>query len=75
MLGQRSGRVTLVNVQERVLPRHVFATITAARRGAYTWIDSWYNARRHHSAIGYLSPLQYEHQLARQAHQTAHRAA
>ncbi|MDN6442526.1 MAG: IS3 family transposase [Acidipropionibacterium jensenii] len=40
--------------------RHVFATIDAARRGAYTWIDGWYNARRRHSAIGYISPLEYE---------------
>ncbi len=40
--------------------RHVFATIDDARRGAYTWIDGWYNARRRHSGIGYLSPLEYE---------------
>ena len=40
--------------------RHVFTTIAAARRGAYTWIDGWYNARRRHSAIGYISPLEYE---------------
>lgn len=40
--------------------RHVFATIAAARRGAYGWIDSWYNARRRHSGIGYISPLEYE---------------
>ena len=37
--------------------RHVFATIDAARRGSYAWIDGWYNARRRHSAIGYISPL------------------
>jgi len=53
----------------------LFPTIDAARRGAYTWIDAWYNARRRHSAIGYLSPLQYEHQLADQATQTVHQAA
>lgn len=40
--------------------RHVFATIDAARRGAYTWIDGWYNAQRRHSRIGYISPLEYE---------------
>ena len=40
--------------------RHVFATIEAARRGSYTWIDGWYNAHRRHSAIGYISPLEYE---------------
>ncbi|MFV0452468.1 MAG: IS3 family transposase, partial [Propioniciclava sp.] len=55
--------------------RHVFATIADARRGVYTWIDGWYNARRHHSKIGYISPLQYEAQLARQATQTAPMAA
>jgi transposase InsO family protein len=40
--------------------RHTFTTIDAARRAAYTWIDGWYNARRRHSGIGYLSPLEYE---------------
>lgn len=40
--------------------RHVFTTIKAARRGSYAWIDGWYNARRRHSSIGYLSPLEYE---------------
>ena len=51
--------------------RHVFATIADAGRGVY----AWYNARRRHSSIGYLSPLQYEHHLARQADQTALQAA
>lgn len=40
--------------------RHVFATISDARRAAYTWIDGWYNAHRRHSSIGYISPLEYE---------------
>ena len=40
--------------------RHVFPTINDARRGAYTWIDGWYDARCRHSGIGYLSRLEYE---------------
>ena len=55
--------------------RHVFTTIDDARRGVYTWIDGFYNARRRHSSIGYISPLQYETHLARQADQTALLAA
>ena len=55
--------------------RHAFGTIAAARQGVYAWIDGFYNARRRHSAIGYISPLQYEHHLARQATQTAPKAA
>jgi transposase InsO family protein len=43
--------------------RHVFPTIAKARRGVYVWIDSWYNARRRHSKIRYLSPLAYERRL------------
>ena len=49
--------------------------IADARRGVYAWIDSWYNARRRHSKISYLSPLQYEHHLAQQADQPALQAA
>jgi transposase InsO family protein len=43
--------------------RHVFSTIAQARHATYIWIDSWYNARRRHSALGYLSPLHYEQHL------------
>ena len=43
--------------------RHVFTTLDQLRRATYVWIDSWYNARRRHSALGYLSPLEYERRL------------
>ena len=47
--------------------RHVFTTLDELRQGTYTWIDAWYNARRRHSAIGYISPLEYEQRLHQQA--------
>jgi transposase InsO family protein len=47
--------------------RHVFTSIEQLRRETYVWIDSWYNARRRHSAIGYLSPLEYEQRLVENA--------
>jgi transposase InsO family protein len=46
--------------------RHVFTSLEQLRRGTYVWIDSWYNAKRRHSALGYLSPLEYERHLAGQ---------
>jgi len=46
--------------------RHVFTTLEELQRGTYVWIDSWYNARRRHSALGYLSPLEYERRLEEQ---------
>jgi len=47
--------------------RHVFTTLEQLRRAAYVWIDSWYNAKRRHSALGYLSPLEYERRLLTRA--------
>jgi len=43
----------------------------------FEWIEAWYNPRRRHTALGNLSPVDYEHQLqARQAlHTTAEPAA
>ena len=45
----------------------MFTTLDELRRATYMWIDSWYNARRLHSALGYLSPLEYERRLEEQA--------
>jgi len=45
----------------------VFTTLDQLRTGTYTWIDGWYNAQRRHSAIGYISPLEYERRLLQKA--------
>lgn len=47
--------------------RHVFTSLDQLRQATYLWIDAWYNARRRHSALGYISPLQYEQRLLQQA--------
>jgi transposase InsO family protein len=47
--------------------RHVFTSLEQLRRATYVWIDSWYNARRRHSAIGYIPPLEYERRLMESA--------
>ena len=35
-----------------------------ARREVFTFIEGWYNPHRRHSAIRYISPIQYEKQYA-----------
>jgi putative transposase len=43
-----------------LLERRSFQTKTAARLAVFSWIEGWYNPRRRHSALGYLSPTDYE---------------
>jgi len=43
-----------------LLDRQRFATPAAARLAVFDYIEGWYNPRRRHSALDYLSPLGYE---------------
>jgi hypothetical protein len=47
-----------------LLARQRFDNQSAARTAVFAFIEGFYNRRRRHSAIGYLSPVDYEHQLA-----------
>ena len=37
-----------------------FASRTAARQCVFEYIEVWYNLQRRHSALGYLSPVEFE---------------
>jgi len=47
-----------------LLDRHKFKNQAEARTAVFAFIEGFYNRRRRHSAIGYLSPVDYERQLA-----------
>ena len=53
-LGHAVGRKRVARLM-RVAGSHV-----EARRAVFEFIEGWYNPRRRHSAIGYLSPQDYE---------------
>ena len=38
-----------------------------AQQAIFEFIEHWYNPERRHSTLGYVSPLQYEHQLRQMA--------
>lgn len=42
--------------------RHTFATRAEAIEAVSRWINTVYNTRRRHSALGYISPLHFEQQ-------------
>src|SRR5262249_32452943 len=59
-----------------LLDRCRFQTQTEARSAVFAFIEGFYNPRRRHSSIGYLSPVDYEHRhhaatVDRDAHQPA----
>jgi putative transposase len=43
-----------------LLDRRSFKTKTEARTALFTYIEGWYNPRRRHSGLGYLSPANFE---------------
>lgn len=43
-----------------LLDRRSFRSKTEARLALFTWLEGWYNPRRRHSRLGYLSPANFE---------------
>ena len=46
-----------------LLMKHNWHTRAEARRAIFQYIETWYNRKRRHSTLGYLSPAEYEQQL------------
>jgi putative transposase len=44
------------------LDRQAWRSVEDVRAAVFEWIETWYNRRRRHSSLGYLSPLEYESQ-------------
>jgi putative transposase len=47
-----------------LLDRYSFATQSEARMAVFKFIEGWYNPRRRHSALGQLSPINFERKKA-----------
>jgi putative transposase len=45
---------------KKELIRRSWPTRRQAQTAIFTWIEAWYNRRRRHSSLGYLSPAAYE---------------
>ncbi len=50
------------SLKKELIYRHTWPTRPEARTAVFEYIEGWYNARRRHSTLGYLSPADYEHQ-------------
>ena len=47
-------------MQRELLDRQRWASRAALGSAIFEWIEAFYNPRRRHSALGYLSPVQFE---------------
>ena len=52
------------SLKRELIHRCTFANREEARSAVFEWIAVWYNRKRRHSALGYLSPEQFEQQLS-----------
>ncbi|GAB1639678.1 IS3 family transposase [Krasilnikovia sp. MM14-A1259] len=59
-------------IKTELLHRQPWPTHAAARQAIFEYVEGWYNTRRRHSTLGYLSPAEYE---ATHCHQPAAQAA
>ena len=46
-----------------LITRRTWRTHAEARQAIFTYIETWYNRKRRHSTLDYVSPVQYEQQL------------
>ena len=46
-----------------LLMKNDWHTREEARRGIFRYIETWFNRKRRHSTLGYVSPAEYEEQL------------
>ncbi len=59
------------SLKRELVHRYVFPDRASARRAIFAWINR-YNTRRRHSTLGYIPPIEWEHQYRQpQANQAA----
>jgi transposase InsO family protein len=47
-------------IKRELIDTRAWPTRAGLRRAVFDYIEGWYNTRRLHSALGYLSPNTYE---------------
>lgn len=50
-----------------LLDRNKFHSHSEAKMAVFTFIEGWYNPTRRHSALDYLSPMNYERRYLQEA--------
>ena len=59
------------SLEAELLDRNRFRTRPEARLAVFSWLAGWYNIRRRHSGVGYLSPQEYERRFGQSRRRTS----
>ena len=66
-MGRRGSRYdnaacesVIASFKSELVHRRSFRSRDAAREAVFDWIEAFYNPARRHSALGYLSPADFE---------------
>jgi putative transposase len=59
------------SLKKEMVYRTSFATREQARMAIFSWIEVWYNRKRRHSTLGYLSPEAFERHYQQQQQASA----
>jgi putative transposase len=63
-LDNAAAESAIASFKTEFVHRRSFRSRNAAREQIFRWIEGWYNARRRHSSLGYLSPVDFEERRA-----------
>ena len=58
-------------IKRELIDRRPWPTIAGLRRAVFDYIEGWYNTRRLHSSLGYMSPARYEARIHQTTQQNA----
>ena len=65
--GNAMAESFFATLEREVIDRRRFNSRAEARMAIFTWLEGWYNPHRRHSALGYLSPINYERKMLSRA--------
>ena len=54
-------------LKQELMNRRLFATREEARQAIFSYIEVWYNRKRRHSSLGYVSPVEFEEKARQRA--------
>ena len=60
LLRQRGRRIIFATYKKELIHTRPWGGLTEVQQHTFLWIEGYYNRRRRHSTLKYLTPVEYE---------------